>query len=72
MNIYRLVETSGGARIEKRDEQAYNGYREVAKISIDEEADTRKLLTDFRDMIDRNKEIKQIVEEDKELLEKLG
>lgn len=71
MNIYRLVETSGGARIEKRDKESYNGYREVAKITADKKADTRKVLTDLRDMIDRDRELKRILEENKELLKKL-
>jgi len=64
-----------GARIEKRDEDAHQGFREIAKIiPSDHKRETREVLNEIRDMLDnaeRAKEIRELVEEEKELMKAL-
>lgn len=69
--MYRLIGQGKGARLEKQDEKAYNGYREVAKIIVDDNEDTREIINYLRELIDRDREIKQIVDENEELMKAL-
>lgn len=69
--MYRLVGQGKGARLEKKDEDAYNDYREVAKIIVDDGEDTRHIINYLRELIHRDRKLKEIVKNDEDLMEKL-
>jgi len=50
---YRLVSMGEGARIEKRDEGSYNGYREIAKVvPTDNESSPRETVNELREVLE--------------------
>jgi len=72
---YKVVSMGKGARIEKRDEEAHQGFREIAKIMpSDHKRETREVINELRQILDdaeRAKEIRELVEEEKELMKAL-
>lgn len=69
--MYRIIGAGQGARLEKKDEDSYNGYREVAKIIVDNEEETRETINYLRELIDRDRKIRNMVSENEELMKKL-
>lgn len=53
MRIIEMANYNGGlaARIEVRDKDSYNGYREIGKIIIDD-SDDREHFQEIRDSIE--------------------